>query len=515
MIETKHIFKKLYSYQKDAVTSTLYDTKGIVCMPTGVGKTYCQASIIANDIMLNPNQFRMYVVNAPRILLTYQLLKEIYGFLVENNIEARYMFVHSGRKADEKELEEIRTQANAEGANIPFSEIISGTSTTVIKEMIDKSKEQSLPLIFFSTYNSANNIEYAKKDIKQPISIVLNDEAHYLVQEQFHDILKTLTTSRCYFFTATLKYTPSDKGRGMNNVDLYGDKLYVMTPRQAIDLGKMVRPRLHIVTTNDVYNLDDYEKSLNKIIKDSFEQHQEVLRSFNQNPKLLISTKGTSDIYDFITSTEFRDLRFANVDIYAISSNPRIGNYINGEQVNRQEFLRRLKRDGINRDKKLIVLHYDILAEGIDVSGFTGIMPLRTLNKSKFLQTFGRSARLDIEDRRKIETKEIKPSDLDKMNKPYAYVIIPNIVYTNEDDMVNVRNIITELREYNFNPAEDILLTSLINGMPEIEQLTGLNNVVKNSPNIGNLIENLEYELEAEKNAKLKKRNMLQKLLTI
>ena len=30
-------------------------------------------------------------------------------------------------------------------------------------------------------------------------------------------------------------------------------------------------------------------------------------------------------------------------------------------------------------------------------------MPLRTLSKSKFMQTFGRAARLDKEDRLKIE----------------------------------------------------------------------------------------------------------------
>lgn len=40
------IFDRLYPYQKDAVTSVIDKEKGIVCMPTGVGKTFCQAAIM-------------------------------------------------------------------------------------------------------------------------------------------------------------------------------------------------------------------------------------------------------------------------------------------------------------------------------------------------------------------------------------------------------------------------------------------------------------------------------------
>jgi superfamily II DNA or RNA helicase len=98
--------EKLYSYQKEATTKTFYNNKGIICLPTGTGKTFIQAAIIANDMELNPNQFRMYVINVPRILLSFQLFKEVYTFLTSAGIEARYMFVHSGGKTDESELEQ-------------------------------------------------------------------------------------------------------------------------------------------------------------------------------------------------------------------------------------------------------------------------------------------------------------------------------------------------------------------------------------------------------------------------
>jgi superfamily II DNA or RNA helicase len=504
-----NVFERLYDYQKEAVKPTLFYNRGIVCMPTGVGKTFCQASMIANDIAQNPNQFRMYVVNAPRILLSYQLLKEVYGFLINLNIEARYMFVHSGGATDEKELELVR-----KNSTVPFSQIGASINTMQIRQMMEKAKNQNLPLIFFSTYNSADKIEIARQGLTQKVSMVLNDEAHYLIQEQFHDILTTLPSPRCYFFTATMIQTPSDKGRGMNNEELYGKVLYQMLPIEAIALGKMVRPRLHIVTTDGVYNTDDYNRSLNKIIKDSFEQHENVLTKTNQCPKLLISAKGTQDIRDFVNnSPEYIQLRNADVDIYAVSSTEEVGNQINGERVRRQEFLKRLKKDGEDKTKKLIVLHYDILAEGIDVSGFTGIMPLRTLNKSKFLQTYGRSARPDKEDRIKLDGGEITVNDLDKLNKPYSYIIIPNIIHSNEDDKANMTELITELRSFGFDPSEDIISSTRVNGIPQMEELKGLNVIMRRIPKVGVLIDDLEAKLESTELASLSDIELAKKIL--
>jgi len=481
-------------------------------MPTGTGKTYCQAAMLANDIIKNPDQFRMYVINAPRIMLSYQLLNEVYGFLTLAGIEARYMFVHSGGVTDEEDREKIRRSSNYSGNKIPYSEITSATSTVEISKMIENAKELNLPLIFVSTYHSAERIEPARREsADKTISMILNDEAHYLVQEQFHDILNTLTSDKCYFFTATRINTPSEQGRGMNNIDAYGEVLYEMLPREAIERGKMVRPRLHIIRTKNVYNTEDYERSICKIIKDTFEQHEAVLK--NQKPKILVSVKGTGDMKKFLESNQYQTLRNNHVHIYAVASNDEVGNNINGEKVRRGEFLKRLKEDGTNPNKKLLVLHYDILAEGIDVTGFTGIMPLRSLKKSKFMQTYGRAARLDKEDRKRIDNKEITPHELDKMNKPYAYVMIPNIVHSNEDDKKYFTEIIEELRTYDFKPFENIVSSTMINGIPEIEELDGLNEITRRLPNYGVLVDNLEADIEAEKDANLEQIDWVKKHL--
>ena len=502
-MKEKDILSKLYDYQLLAVEATDKNDKGIVCMPTGTGKTFVQASVIAKQILKCKGKFGIYVINAPRIMLSYQLLKEVYSFLTYAGIDARYMSVHSGGSNDMEDLEKIRIDANYnEGTNIQFAEIENGTSPITICDFVEKGKVGNVPVIFFSTYNSADRINDAIPSEK--ISIVMNDESQYLIQEQFHDIIHTLNFSRCYFFTATTIHTPSDKGRGMNNKDSYGEIIYLMTPRQAIDMGKMVPPRMHYVipTNGSSYTKEDFESSLGKIISEAFAQHNYAIGQFSR-AKMLVSVKGVSDIQNFFNSKEYKGLIRTGVKIYAVASDDKIGNNINGEKVSRREFLNRLKEDGKNTSQEIIILHYDILAEGIDVPGITGIMPLRTLGKAKFLQTFGRAARLDIEDRDRITKGEIKPLDFSEMNKPYAWVIVPTIIYGDDDNKENIKNLITELRDYGFKPYEDTITTNPGNGLPTVDGPDALNEIKKKCPNIGQIIENVEADYEAEMIANL------------
>lgn len=136
-------------------------------------------------------------------------------------------------------------------------------------------------------------------------------------------------------------------------------------------------------------------------------------------------------------------------------------------------------------------------------------MPLRTLGKSKFLQTFGRAARLDLLDRELMDTGKIKPDDLDKMNKPYSWVIVPTIVHEDVDSKEHIGNLITELRDYGFKPSEDIISTNRKNGLPTIEGPDALNEVKKQCPNIGKYIEKVEADYENERIAKLSKLELL------
>jgi predicted helicase len=492
--------KKLYPDQQVAVDKTDLYTKGKFILPTGTGKTIIQAAIIEKFIGLT-KQFKMFVVNGPRIILTYQLLKEIYTYMVERGIECRYHFVHSGSALDISDLEQLRIQTD-----IPFSQIGSTTSSIELTKVMEKTKELGIPLIIFSTYHSADRIEQSRRFINQPISVVLNDEAHNLVQDRFYDIIDTINTERQYFFTATMRVNEqSPEGRGMNNVSSYGEVIHLLLPRHAIEMGKMVRPRLHFVKTDGVKTDDDFDRSLNKVIHNSFNSQVEYFKEHHPNivPKIIVATRGSSDIKSFLESNEYNLLRDDGVEVFAISSNEEIENDINGVKVKRQEFLKKIKEVGEDKTKMMLVLHYDILTEGIDVPGLTSCMPIRNLNKSRFIQTLGRCSRLDSEDRRRLESGEIDWTDVDKMNKPYAYVILPYITLTNNDDMKQIEQFVYLMRDYDFVPSEDIIFEGDALGLPDEEDLEMFNEVVRRPPINGTIIEFIKNEFERVENANL------------
>lgn len=504
---------KLYEHQLEAVKATSNAAKGVLILPTGTGKTMIQAEIIAREIRLNKG-FNIYLINAPRIILTYQLLKEVYFYMNQEKLDARYHFLHSGRGEDPKELEQIRINANIDDIKLPYSDIDCSTSIKPLSEIIKNSNQLDLPLIIFSTYHSAQNIELARTYFKfPPVSIMLNDEAHYLVKESFHGVINNIETTRAYFFTATAQNYASAFSRGMNNVDVYGEDIYKLLPRIAIDKGLMVRPRIHLITTDNVYTSVDYDRSLNFVIYNSFNEHKRLLSKEHKRlkPKVLVSTRGSDDIKNFINSTYYDKLRDENVDIFAIGSHDSIGCNINRKKVSRTLFLSTLKKYGENFAKNILILHIEILTEGIDITGITAIMPFRDLNKSKFIQTLGRCSRLDIRDRQMLEKNYITPNDLHKMIKPYAYIILPSITESNIHDSKNMESFIKELRSYKFNPSEDIVgLQNDMRGINEGPELEKFNKLKRNNMSSGDIIKGIISEIEEEEIANLSPLEYLQ-----
>jgi len=495
------LLRDLYDYQVEAFKSTEENEKGIIVQPTGTGKTRVQATILGNDIIKNPG-FGIYVVNAPRIMLTYQLQKEFYSFLVGNGIDCNYQFVHSGGGANIKELEMIR---NEYGGEIDYIEINSSTNIDECVKTIGKSIKLNIPLIFFSTYNSTDIIYKACKKTEQKVSIVFNDEAHFLVEKRFYPTLNKFKKSRQYFFTATRRLTSSNDGRGMSNEESYGKVLFELSPRRAIDLGKMVRPRIHVVKTPNVRNNDDFDKSLNKVLKHSFLTQKKHFETDHKglNVKMKVSVRGSKDIVRFIKSDEYAELKGMGVDIFITSSKKEIGNDINGEKVKRQNFLSTLKEYGNNKDKEIIVLHYDILSEGIDVPGLNTFMPLRDLTKSKTLQQYGRIARPHPFDRERMDSGEIKVTDIDLMVKPFGYVILPKITIDNEDSYSNIRGIVEGLRDYGFECKEDVIGDFDPIGVNDDDIMDIHNKKNKRDRNTGDIINEIISDIESRERAEM------------
>ena len=142
-----------YNHQIEVLDILKNNTIGKVILPTGTGKTWIQALDLANRIT-DKNEFGVYVIVSPRIMLSYQLLSENKKIMYPRGIDARYLCVHSGGKSEDSEDMEILRLEN----NIEYSEISSTTSVNEIEVCISKAKKENKPLIIFTTYNSAERI---------------------------------------------------------------------------------------------------------------------------------------------------------------------------------------------------------------------------------------------------------------------------------------------------------------------------------------------------------------------
>jgi hypothetical protein len=84
------------------------------------------------------------------------------------------------------------------------------------------------------------------------------------------------------------------------------------------------------------------------------------------------------------------------------------------------------------------------------------------------------------------------------MVKPYAYVILPYLTQTNKDDSDSMRTIIYELRQFGFNPSEDVVGEFDARGIDEEEGLDTFNEVTRRVVSTGDIINEVLSEFELE-----------------
>ena len=484
--------KKLRKYQKEAVKASFKNDRGIICLPTGSGKTTIQAHTLIKDIEDNPGH-RAYLILAPRIVLSFQLMKEYYKDLNQKGIDCWYAGLHSGGSVDINEFEEERNQ------DIAFQQIEVTTSSYTLRDEIQKAKDTNRPIIIFGTYHSAERSTLAMDG--NPFNLVICDEAHYLVSDQFEDLVKFdgLESERMLFYTATMQFTTSDNGKGMNNEVRFGKVIYQKIPREMIDMGYMIRPRMHVIKIDDDIDKDELVENAGRVVAEAFVQHEYIAR---RTGKVLVTCTGTPMMKSILSCKEIRSLhRRRGAKVYAVASDPSIGNQIDGVQYSRQEFLRILRQDGLDNSQEMIILHIDILTEGIDVPGITGILPFRSLAKSKFIQTLGRTARVCPDDLESFALGEYTHNDLTEMVKPYAWVMLPDI--EGEDSAEDSVRLIQELRTYGFDPREDVFISNERGQMPPVQLMDPLSEPDRRSQTVQAAINELRHEIENQEVANL------------
>jgi superfamily II DNA or RNA helicase len=384
---------------------------GRIIMPTGAGKTFVEAAVIElQQTNRVPGANKIHLILAPRILLANQLIGEFRNF---GGTQYRAIAFHSGNH--EPDYDDIKWEETAT------------TKVAKVQEEFTKALNTGMDLVVFSTYHSCHNLAGIDFDT------IIADESQYCVSENFNNSIKSLTGKVKLFFTATEKHTASDAGRGLNNEAIYGPRLFTITPEELIQAGLIVAPRLHVMygTTKS-----EDRSVIDEVIQLATEQTAVTLPELGFS-KILFAMKGTKDVHSVVDNLSKIKAVMPNHSIFTITS--KKGAMIDGEGFRREEFISKLK----SADNAL-VFHYDILSEGIDVDGITGVCLMRNLGLAKLLQTIGRAVRI------------YKPNP---SLKRQAWISVP-VLNGDEDDKAQVAGVVRAIRDGGFDlSAESVVET--------------------------------------------------------
>ena len=357
---------QLRPHQARIVDSMSTNPKGQVIVPTGGGKTLCmikdaqrEFNSCSWDVFVKNPERKTTVVVSPRILLAQQHSDSFEEFLGLNPmLQCKVLHVHSGD-----------------------THHYSTTHTAVIKQW-EKANYRYNRLIF-TTYHSLHRIQESGINV----DTIYFDEAHNSVQRHFYpatEFYAGLDNIRCYFFTATPKYNKSIDVPSMDNEEVYGEEIERISPRELIDSGYILPPKLL------VKDLEMTEAGRTPVSKESTHLIETIDES--NVDKILICARRTAQIVNLLDETDFtKELASRGYSWMYITS--KTGAYINGKKVDREEFFEVLNTWGKEDGKRFVVLHHSILSEGINVPGLEAALFMRNMNHIAISQTIGRVIR--------------------------------------------------------------------------------------------------------------------------
>jgi len=378
----------LRPHQQRALDAMNRYDKGQVIVPTGGGKTI----IMIQDCIRQINkQSSTIVVVAPRILLANQLCDEFLQFIDTNAVHV--MHVHSGE-----------------------THHFSSTKTDKIALYNNTARVAGESCIIFTTYHSLGRVVDSGIDI----DVAYFDEAHNSVSRSFFvpTAACSLHSKAAYFFTATPR-TSRSSGRGMNNVDVYGNVICNVPAPELIEQGHILPPTIvpfETDLTRTKHNVHDVDADT---VRDIIDQLDETHAA-----KVLVAVPSSKILGNMISKTTLlMQLKERGYNVMHVTS--KFGAIIDGVKVSREKFFDTLTAWGKEDGRKFIIFHYSILSEGINVPGLTHCILLRNLNIVEMAQTIGRVIRLDKEDAAKLRSGQLTPCQWGFYNKPTGFVTVP------------------------------------------------------------------------------------------
>jgi hypothetical protein len=200
------------------------------------------------------------------------------------------------------------------------------------------------------------------------------------------------------------------------------------------------------------------------------------------------------------TATVFGKFRkqYPKIHIFALSSD--FGVYCDGK-YNRSAVTHASKYNLLSKLQTMspldqaIIFHVDMIGEGIDVPGITGVMPFRNSDEIKFVQNIGRASRLHPEDRKKVYAGELTTLEREKWIKPRSWVIVPKFLENSEGFLGRFRRIIAKMREEYGWTKEDVIISN-VNPLPPDPDIDPVNPVIKLPTNSDSGVTQFDHDFE-------------------
>ena len=457
----------LRSHQFDCILECIDPKIGQCFLPTATGKTWIQMWLHVEDMIskTKENKTGVYVIVAHRLTLCTQLLNTFYDLMCRCGLRFDPIYVGS----EPYNFSKLQEKYRAFGSLNSGSEGEQTTNPDVIIKRVEAAQSNNKHAFIVSTYHSLDKLKNLKR-----IDVCTFDEAHKTVPSA--DFIENINTvkpimDRQYFFTAT-KVVRGEDG-GQNDEKFYGPTLYALPTVEALKMGEIVRPRIITIQVKNDKEIDlGIIMKVNTVIE-AFENHQSQLRECSADrdkigTKLLVSTNGLKELHLICSDEKFKEwCRINGIRTFVYSSDEgNNGYYIDFKKHNKIKTLGAMV--ALKDTENAILIHHDILTEGIDLPSITGVLLLRELTSTKLYQTVGRATRLLKEDRLKIYSNEIKfvynpgkenepynpdLKEINKMIKPCCHVMLPYYVGT---DFSKTGKLIEELQTSFGIPVSDI-----------------------------------------------------------
>ena len=404
---------QLRPHQQDALNALQQHSKGIVVMPTGGGKT--NVGIFDTIRQFSNPEPHTVVVVSPRILLAEQLSSEYLEFITNANV----LHIHSGETRH-----------------------FSTTKPNVIRNWYEQAQGHKL---IFTTYNSLQQLQRAEITV----DTIYFDEAHNSIQRHFFPAVEYFSAEaeRCYFFTATPKYSNVIGKAGMNDTEVYGSIIAKVPAPQLVQNGYIIPPKvickqMRLSVKGEDIAQRDCEYLLDLILNPKQVTVTEGLVDYsNSVDKVLICAKATKHIIGLLSETDFAN-QLAEEGYSVMHITSKHGAFIDGDKVNREVFFDTLNEWGKDADKKFVVLHHSILAEGINISALEAVVFMRSMDIVGIGQTVGRTLRLHPQDAAGIRSGALVAGALDSYTKSYGLVICPTFDKASTGTAQKVQNVV-------------------------------------------------------------------------